>query len=534
MSSKAHGSKTSDPATDRNVLLITADEWRGDSLGCLGHPCLKTPHLDRLASEGVLFRRHFTQASPCGPARASLYTGLYMCNHRAVNNGTPLDARFTNVALEARRAGYDPTLFGYTSTSVDPRTVAAGDPRLNDYEGILPGMSAGAAGKWQPWFEWLRARGFTGPLSEEISSAPLDLSVTSHDPARFSTPAVYSAEASETAFMCDAFKRWVGVREGGPWFAHISIKKPHPPWIAPEPYNRMYSPAAVPPPRRAASVAEEERQHPLLKFLIDQQRRSHYTLSAGRREAELDLGEIAAARAVYYGLMSEVDHHIGGIAEFLRGTGDYDRTLIIFTSDHGEHLGDHYLCGKNGYFDAGFHIPLIIRDPRANGGAKKIVDSFTEAVDVMPTILDWLDLSVPDQCDGESLKPFLHGSSPADWRSEVHWEFDFREIRGQRAGKALGLSPDQCSLAVIRNERCKYVHFPALPPLLFDYESDPNELRNRAGEPGYQAMEHGMLSRMLSWRMTHADRVLANMHVGPGGLFHWRGRRYGDRRAAGR
>ena len=94
--------------TVRNVLFITADQWRGDTLGAVGHPCVKTPNLDRLAADGVLFSKHYAQGAPCAPSRASLLTGLYMFNHRVVYNGPPLDRRFTNVALEARkRAAHD-------------------------------------------------------------------------------------------------------------------------------------------------------------------------------------------------------------------------------------------------------------------------------------------------------------------------------------------------------------------------------------------------------------------------------------------
>ena len=88
-----------------NILLITADQWRGDCLGTLGHPCVRTPVLDRLATDSVLFRRHFGQATPCGPARASLHTGLYACNHRSITNGTPLDARHQHAAHPARAGG---------------------------------------------------------------------------------------------------------------------------------------------------------------------------------------------------------------------------------------------------------------------------------------------------------------------------------------------------------------------------------------------------------------------------------------------
>src|SRR5271165_2096462 len=114
-----------------NILLITLDQFRGDALSCTGHPLVKTPHLDALAKVGVRFARHYSQCSPCGPGRASLYTGLYQKNHRVVANGTPLDTRFDNVAKAARRGGYAPILFGYTDQAIDPRiTNGPDDPRL--------------------------------------------------------------------------------------------------------------------------------------------------------------------------------------------------------------------------------------------------------------------------------------------------------------------------------------------------------------------------------------------------------------------
>ena len=93
-----------------NVLLITLDQFRGDCLSAAGHPLVRTPNLDALAAEGVRFARHYSQASPCAPGRAALYTGTYQMNNRVVANGTPLDSRFDNIALAARRAGYDPEI----------------------------------------------------------------------------------------------------------------------------------------------------------------------------------------------------------------------------------------------------------------------------------------------------------------------------------------------------------------------------------------------------------------------------------------
>ena len=148
-----------------NVLFITADQWRGDCLGVAGHPVVETPNIDRLAGQGTVFLRHYAQAVPCGPSRASLYTGLYQMNHRVVRNGTPLDAHHDNIALAMGRLGYRPTLFGYTDQAVDPRTVPADSPWLRTYEGILPGFEVRVHLPEHPeaWLAWLERRGVAVP-----------------------------------------------------------------------------------------------------------------------------------------------------------------------------------------------------------------------------------------------------------------------------------------------------------------------------------------------------------------------------------
>ena len=114
----------------KNVLLIVVDQWRGDALPGLGNAFLKLPNIERLCREGVTFANHYSQSAPCGPARASLLTGLYQMTHRAVQNAIPLDSRFTNLGHELRRLGYDPALIGYTTTTPDPRTTGPRDPRF--------------------------------------------------------------------------------------------------------------------------------------------------------------------------------------------------------------------------------------------------------------------------------------------------------------------------------------------------------------------------------------------------------------------
>jgi arylsulfatase A-like enzyme len=146
-----------------------------------------------------------------------------------------------------------------------------------------------------------------------------------------------------------------------------------------------------------------------------------------------------------------------------------------------------------------------------------MVDRFSEAVDVMPTILDWFGAEIPPAVDGHSLRPFLRGETPADWRREVHWQYDFRDLREAGAEAALGLAPEQCALAVIRDERYKYVHFTAMAPLFFDLARDPGEFDNRAGDREYLPLLLGYAQKLLSWRMAHEDRTLTHLHLGPGG-----------------
>ncbi len=509
-------------SAEMNVLFITADQWRGDCLSALGHPCLKTPNLDRLARDGVLFRRHYAQATPCGPSRASLYTGLYLHNHRAVVNGAPLDARHNNIALEARKLGYEPALFGYTDISPDPRAHVPGDPALSSYEGLLPGMTPVIWLKDDQlsWRADLMAKGYDVPTGDkEVFRPKADFPGAAGRGPTFA-PARYRAEDSNTAFLTGEAIKYISVRREQPWFVHISYLAPHPPFVAPEPFHALYDPAEVPPPLRAASPEIEAEQHPWLAHRIYNQEGSGFTFGTTAADnLSLSEADLRQLRATYYGMMSEVDVQVGRLIDHLESTGEYERTLIVFGSDHGEQLGDHWLFAKYSYFDEAFHIPLIVRDPRpeADGGRGRVVEAFTENVDVMPTILDWLGAKVPAECDGESLLPFCRGGTDPGWRREVHWAYDFRDIVGRRFERALGLTSDQCTMNVIRDERYKYVHFTALPPLFFDLQEDPAEFRNLADDPAYRGLVLEYAQKMLSWRMAHDERRLTNTKVTPNG-----------------
>jgi arylsulfatase A-like enzyme len=488
-----------------NVLFITADQWRADALSAAGHPMVRTPNLDALAAQGVRFTRHYANAAPCGPSRACLHTGLYLHNHRSVMNGTPLDRRHDNWAQIAAAAGYDPVLFGYTDTSADPRGRDPGDPWLRTYEGPLPGIRPVVMlyGAPKPWTDWLAAQGYETPSDIRQAYGWRRPGPDWEDGAPHPRPLFWPAEVDETAFLGGAAMDYMRAAKD-PFVLHLSFLRPHPPFVAPEPWNALYDPAAVPGFRRRETAKIEGEAHPFLAWMLQ---RHGFKVPADEKR-------LRRLKAVYFGLVSRLDAEIGRIVAFLEETGLYDRTLIIFTSDHGEQMGDHWLLGKGGWFEASYRVPLIVRDPRraADAGRGEVVEAFTESVDIAPTLLAAIGAQAPPAMDGCDLAPFLRGEArPRAWRSEAHFEFDFRDVADDAAERALGLTLHQCALAAVRGERWKYVHFAAQPPLLFDLAADPDEFANLAADPAHAPQAFAMAQKLLSWRLTHEDQTLTHI-----------------------
>ncbi len=503
----------------RNVLFISADQWRFECLSAMGHPLVKTPNLDALANDGVLFRQHFCQTAPCGPARTSMLTGLYAMNHRAVLNGTPLSKRHSNIAQEVRKLGYDPVLFGYTDTSLDISDLEPDNVDLQrSYMGVLQGFRAElpyTQEMFLPWFNYLREKGYTVPQPEfEVYLGRKDYPNLNARGYSYAPP-IYAATDSDTAFTTDRILDYLERNRDESWFIHAVYLRPHPPLFAPEPYNSMFDPSKVPFPARLGSPAEEGRQHPFLEQWLRVQTRHGYYWGHNVNVQQLPEVEIRQMIAAYYGLIKEVDDQIGRLILFLSDTGQLDDTLLIFTCDHGEQLGDHFLWDKGGYFDQSYHIPLIIRDPSATSTKGQHIEEFTESVDLVPTILDWLGAPPPVESDGVSLLPLLHGLNPSPWREEVHWEFDFRDPVNGVSESVLGITSEQCSLNVLRGKRYKYVHFAGLPPLFFDLENDPLEYDNKADHPEYQTLVLQYAQKLLSLRMAHAEKGYANTLMRP-------------------
>ncbi len=501
----------------KNVLLITVDQWRGDFLPWAAIPFLDLPNLAALAREATVFDRHYSVTTPCGPSRASLLTGLYQMNHRAVQNTVPLDARHTNLAKEMRRLGYDPAIAGYTTTTPDPRSTHPNDPRFRVLGDLMDGFRSLANLDPYPamheYFRWVAAKGFTLPDNPHDVWRPRNGA-----PGPTHQPACLPAELSDTAWITEVALSYLQAQASEPWFLHLCYWRPHPPFANPEPFNLAYSAEDMPAPVRAPSPAEEAAQHPLLRFYLEHTRSAAYFRGAEGRVAELSPEAVRQARATYCGMLNEVDGQLGRVLAFLRESGQWQDTLIILTSDHGELLGDHHLFGKSGYFDPVFHVPLLIRDPLMGGRQINRIDAFTESVDLMPTILAWLKTEVPRACDGRSLLPWCHGETPPAWRDAAHFEFDFRDLYYVKAESALGVEMDAACFAGIRDRHHKYVHFAALPPILFDLDADPAELLDRSGDPAKAPVLLDLAQKMLSWRLIYAERTLTGYRATPQGL----------------
>jgi arylsulfatase A-like enzyme len=502
----------------RNVLFITADQWRGDSLSAVGHPFLATPALDALARRGVLFANHWANAAPCGPSRACLYTGTYQHHNRSVQNGTPLDARFDNVATLAREVGYDPVLFGYTDTSIDPRTVRPDDPRLYSYEGILPGFRAVIHDPWEQgsreWAAWLRHQGVEVPAHTHDMYLPIEDFPGADKHGSTWAPARFRAEHSETAFVVGGLIDWLDTYGDEPFFVHASLVRPHPPRRNPLGYHDLFDTEQVPEFVGAPTREDEAGLHPFNGLVMD--------MDEVRVPNE---GERRQLRATYQGAQREVDDQLGRLFDYLEHRGLLDTTLIVFTSDHGEMGGDHWLLEKLGYWDQSFHIPLIVVDPSTKAAASRgtVVHSFTESVDVLPTICAWMGVHIPLQVDGWSLEPFLAGEgAPTHWRDVAHFEWNFSNAGNPAAENAFGLPMSQCSLAVARGTTTKFVQFATpsalFPPLLFDLADDPGQLHNLLGGSPTQATIGLALEQteaLLHWYMRDGERHLSGTLLTP-------------------
>ena len=484
---------------NRNVLFIIADEFRADCLGAAGNHVIQTPNLDALAHESALFEKCFVQATPCGPSRMCIYTGRYLCAHNSVDNMTPLMDAEDNLAHHLRRHGHAPGFIGYNDYAMDPAILPEGHPHRTGlcYDYFLPGFDVVLDHEYdsKEWYEDLRRKGYPPEMCcHEIMYYP---NVPPEGPGEHLPeyyPAHYRAEDSEAQFVTSRAIDYCTERRGRGWFLSLNYIKPHGPNLCPAPYHDLYRHADLPTPYRCAD--ELEGRHPYLSRF--------YTNACDQLVSERELREF---QACYYGMITELDACLGRLFQALKDSGQWDHTLIIFTSDHGEHLGDHYLTGKAHYFDGNMRVPYLLRDPSPNADATrgKKLDVFCEAIDSAPTICAFLGVPPQERCQGESLLGLVRGDPNAAAKPRIFHEFYY--YNSLKESERNQCNPAACRLWVVRDDDYKYVQFGEefLDPLLFDLKTDPGEMNNLAGRPEYAATVARYAQHLIRWRIRNED-----------------------------
>jgi len=493
----------------RNVLFIMCDQLRADHLSCYGHRVLQTPNIDALAARGVRFERAYVSSPICGPSRMSFYTGRSVMSHGATWNRVPLSLRELTLGDYLARVGRRAVLAGKTHVLPDSHGFERFGIELESERGVLlreggfvpidrydghspPGSESGYAG-------YLRSRGY-------LSKDPWTDFVIATEDERGKTysgwqmrnvhlPARVKEEDSETAYMMRKAIDFIRERGNDSWVLHLSLVKPHWPYVAPAPYHALFKPRDMLPVRRAA--IERERPHPVYGAF----QQHEWCRSFARDEV------IERVRPVYMGLVKQVDDHIGRLVEALGQLGRFEDTLIIFTSDHGEFGGDHWLGEKELFYEQAARVPLILvdPDPRAHATRGTSERRFIEAIDVVPTILD--SLGVPGAShliEGRSLLPLVRSGDVAGWRDMAVSEVDYAFNEARRI---LGRRPGECRGWMVRTDRWKYVHWQGFRPQLFNLEDDPDEFIDLGEDARHESVRREMRERLLQWMSERKQRT---------------------------
>jgi arylsulfatase A-like enzyme len=503
----------------RNVLFIMCDQLRWDYLSCYGHPQLHTPNIDALAARGVRFDRAYVQSPICGPSRMCFYTGRYVSSHGSTWNQVPLKVGEMTIGDHLAPLGVRTVLCGKTHMKAD----AEGMRRL----GLDPDSEIGVRvteGGFEPYerddglhpegpyaprnaaYEaYMRDRGWddenpwatAANSGEDADGNLLDGWFLEHA----DKPTRAPDEDTETPYMTRRAMAFIEAAGEGPWCLHLSYIKPHWPYIVPAPYHAMYGPDTHLPVVR--SEAERAEPHPVFAAYMEER------VSRAFSRPEVRTRVLGA----YMGLVKQIDDQIGVLMAFLDARGLIDDTLIVFTSDHGDYLGDHWLGEKELFHDASARIPLIIADPSREADPTRgtVSDALVESIDLAPTFLDWFGgEAVPHILEGHSLLPLLHGAA-GRVRDLVFSEYDYslRDVR-----RRLGQPVEDCKLFMVFDGRWKYTFAEGFRPMLFDLESDPDELVDLGDDPA-RSQECGRLERALfRWtRRTSQRTTLSNAEI---------------------
>ncbi|HEU0141143.1 MAG TPA: sulfatase-like hydrolase/transferase [Bryobacteraceae bacterium] len=409
-----------------NILFICSDQHSGAALGANGHGLVRTPNLDRLAAGGVNFRNAYCGSPVCVPGRASLMTGKFASDVGSYCNSTPYNGSEGTWGTRLRQAGYD----------------------------------CWATGKMDLWLG--RDLGFREVGTSHGHSQNPDVTSLFRAPVCFrpgerdNVDGSFSHRRAPDQPKIDAalaFLRQESKQTGRAWCAYVGLSKPHPKWNAAASYEGMYPPSEMPLPSWPEGYLE--RRHIAFQILANFK----------NIQVPISKARIRLARAAYYACISEVDELIGSLLAELERTGQRENTIVVYTSDHGEMLGDHGLWLKNVLLENAVRIPMIVAGPGIPKG--RTVETPVSHVDLVATMLDLAGASVASGLRGHSLIPAArgeNGSHPGFAYSESHSE-------GNCTGSFL-----------IRKGDWKYVYFTGGEPLLFNLKEDPGEFRNLAAD----------------------------------------------------
>jgi len=422
-----------------HIVFFLTDDMRFDAMGCAGNPIIHTPNLDRLASQGTLFRNCFCTTSICSVSRASFLTGQYGSRHGIEDFKTPLSRQALARTFPAllRAAGY------YT----------------------------GFVGKW----------GLGGELPKEA----FDFFTGFSGQGRYFEP---GDPEHITRKLTRQVLQFLDERpHGRPLLLCVSFKAPHcqdgaKQQFQPDPaYASLYRDVTIPEPVTATPEAFAA----LPAFLQQSEGRRRWE----RRFATPSMFQENVKN--YYRLITGVDAAVGAVMDRLKQAGLDRRTVVIFTSDNGFFLGEHGLAGKWFMYEESIRLPLIIRDPGVPPIARgRRVDAMALNIDIAPTIVDLAGLPVPSVMQGRSLRPWVAGRFPA-WRTEFFYEHHY-DHHGR-------IPPCEG----VRTERYTYIRYLTTDPVqeaLFDLDTDPHQLHDRAGDAAYRPVLEQLRRRWKRWR----------------------------------
>ncbi len=443
-----------------NLLLVMTDQQRGDGLALAGHPVLETPHMDFLGRSGTYFRRAYSECPICIPARRTIMSGQAPAVHGVLGNHNTEWSPPHTLAGDLRAAGYQTYLVG--KLHLYPSRKRFGFDHMV--------LSNSPRGRDNDYVDWLAQFG---------APAPLDRWAMAHGatPNGFIGRPSHLDETRTHAFWCvtEAISFLAKRDPTVPFFLNVSFYDPHPPCTPPAFCFERYDAMALPEP-----VVGDWAPNVSGPGLGDDPEAVKTT-----GLVHLDPRQMHRWRAAYFGTISHVDYQLGRLLQYLRESGLLEQTFILFTSDHGEMLGDHHMIGKARALEGAAHVPFLCRPPKMWGyPSGQVINAPVGLQDVMPTLLDAAGLPIPESVTGRSVLPLLRGDlRPGEWRAVLHGEHARRYA--QHGG-----------MHYLTDGHMKYVWYSQTgDELLFDLEADPQEHHNlAAGEDSD--------SRLQYWRQS--------------------------------